>query len=121
MTAISITPVHVVPGEIVWRAVAGGKRSQGKTMGEALDALTQQLALDASNGARVILGNKQPDQFFTTAQQQRLKTLMVQWRAARDAGQSLPSDEARELESLIAAEVEGAGLRAEHAGQDVVQ
>lgn len=111
MTAISITSVHVVPGEVVWRAVAGEKRSQGKTMGEALDALTQQLALDAADGASVIFSKKQPDQFFTAAQQQRLATLMVQWRAARGTGQSLSLDESRELEALIAAEVEGAGNR----------
>ncbi len=121
MTAISITPVQVLPGETVWRAVAGDKRSQGKTMGEALDALTQQLPLDAPDGARVIFSRKQPDRFFTAAQQQRLATLMSQWRAARDAGQSLPPDESRELEALIAAEVEGAGLRAEQALQDVVR
>ena len=118
MTTISIIPERPLPGEIIWRAVAGDKRSQGKTMGEALDALANQLALDATE-ARVIMGEKQPDHFFTATQQQRLATLMSQWRKAREAGQSLPLHEQNELEALIEAEVEGAERRAEHAWQDV--
>ncbi|MBI1765967.1 MAG: hypothetical protein HYR56_31570 [Acidobacteria bacterium] len=118
MTTISIIPEHPVPGEIIWRAVAGDKRSQGKTMGEALDALAAQLALDESE-ARVIVGSKRPDQFFSAAQQQRLAALMAQWRMARDTGQQLPPHEQLELEALIEAEVQGAGRRAEQALLDL--
>lgn len=118
MTTISITPEHPVPGQIIWLAVAGDKRSHGKTMGEALDALAAQLALDTT-AARVIVQQKQPDQFFTEAQQQRLAALLAQWRTARDTGQQLTPPEQQELEALIEAEVQGAGQRAEQALLDL--
>lgn len=118
MTTISIIPEHPVPGEIIWRAIAGNKRSQGKTRGEALDALAAQLALDTAE-THVIVQQKQPDQFFTEAQQQRLAELMAQWRTARDTGQQLPPQEQLELEALIEAEVQGAGRRAEQALLDL--
>ena len=118
MTTISIIPEHSVPGEIIWRAIAGDRRSQGRTMGEALDALAAQLALDTAE-ARVIVQQNQPDQFFTLAQQRRLAELMAKWRTAREAEQPLPPAEQLELEALIEAEVQGAGRRAEQALQDL--
>ncbi len=53
-----------------------------------------------------------PDRFFTAEQQERLKELMARWRAARDAGMSLPSDEQAELDALVDAELHAATERA---------
>jgi hypothetical protein len=53
-----------------------------------------------------------PDEFFTAQQQERLAALMERWRAARDAGASLPPDEQAELDALVQAEVRAAGERA---------
>jgi len=118
MTTISIIPENPGAGETVWRAVAGDKESVGKTVGEALDALTSQLDWEASE-ALVIVRQLRPDRFFTAEQQQRLAELMSRWRVARDAGSSLPPDEQAELESLIEAEVWGSGQRAEQALRDL--
>lgn len=63
-----------------------------------------------------------PDQFFTAAQQQRLKELMDRWRAARDHGKLLPVGEQTELESLIETELQAATQRQPtHFTTDVVQ
>jgi hypothetical protein len=53
-----------------------------------------------------------PDRFFTAAQQQRLMALMSRWRTLRDQGDTLPPDEQKELEALIAAEVQASATRA---------
>ena len=57
----------------------------------------------------VIVQNHRPDQFFTTRQQQRLSELMAGWRAARDAGDSLPPAEKAELDALVDTEVRSSG------------
>jgi hypothetical protein len=56
--------------------------------------------------------SQRPDRFFTTAQQQRLSTLMVHWRTMRDQGATLPAHEQTELETLIDAELQAAAARA---------
>jgi hypothetical protein len=91
--------------------VSDGKQSQGATAGEALDALTAQLA-DAERGTLVIVQDRRPDQYFNAEQQRRLAELMTRWRTCRDEGKSLPSDEAAELDALVDAELRGAGARA---------
>lgn len=90
-----------------YRAVAGDKESTGRTAGEALDALTTQLA-EEENGTLVIVQNHKADQFFSAAQQQRLTELM-QFRKTGN----LSMEEEHELESLIEAELDGARRRAE--------
>ncbi len=55
----------------------------------------------------------QPDEFFTAKQQKQLGKLMTQWRVARDAEQTLPTEEQKELEELIDAELAGTAKRAE--------
>ncbi len=54
-----------------------------------------------------------PDRFFTSEQQNRLEELMRLWRAARDAGAQLPTEQQAELEALVEAQLEGAARRAE--------
>lgn len=112
MTTISIIPVTSGPNETVWHAVAGEKKSMGKTAGEALDALTSQLSEDES-GTLVVVRQFRPDRFFTAEQQQRLGELMSKWRAARDSGNELPPVEYAELEALIEAQLEGSAQRVE--------
>lgn len=90
-----------------YRALAGEKESTGRTPGEALDALEEQLTA-AERGALAIVQNHRADEFFSAAQQERLTELM-QLRKAR----SLATEEARELESLVEAELHGARARAE--------
>jgi hypothetical protein len=52
-----------------------------------------------------------PDRFFTAVQQQRLTMLMARWRTVRDQEGSLPPAEQRELEALIAAELQASATR----------
>ncbi len=103
MTTITILPEKTDS----YRAVAGDKESTGRTAGEALDALTSQLADDES-GTLVIVQNRKADRFFNATQQARLIELMQQHEAGM-----LSAEEREELESLIEAEVGGARERAE--------
>ena len=103
MTTITIQPEK----DDSYRAVAGDKESTGRTAGEALDALTSQLA-DNEGGTLVIVQNRKADQFFNAAQQERLAELM----RLREAGTVSQEDE-KELEGLIEAELDGARRRAE--------
>jgi len=73
-------------------------------VGEALDALTAQLSED-DTGTLVIVQNQRPDHFFDAVQQQRMAELMEHWRAARDRGETLPTDEQSELEAMVEAEL----------------
>src|SRR2546423_15077161 len=84
MTTITILPEKADS----YRALAGDKESTGRTAGEALDALTSQLA-DDEGGTLVIVQNRKADQFFSTAQQERLAELM----RLREAGTVSPEDE----------------------------
>lgn len=111
MTRVAILPVPSEKGDLFYRAVAGEKQSNGKTAGEALDALTAQLSEDEA-GTLVIVQSRRPDRFFSAAQQQRLAELMARWRAARDRGETLPADEQSELEALVEAELHAAAHRA---------
>lgn len=111
MTKVAILPTPTERGELYYHASAGVKHAQGKTAGEALDALTAQLSADEAS-TLVIVQSLRPDSFFTAAQQQRLATLMERWRTARDHGRSLPVEEQTELEALIDAELHASAVRA---------
>jgi hypothetical protein len=113
MTAIAILPDHSENG-IIYRAIAGAKYSEGKTVGEALDALSKQLSEEES-AMLVIVQTLKPDRFFTAEQQQRLSELMALWREARDKGNELRPEEQAELKQLIDAELQSATLRSEFA------
>ena len=111
MMKVAILPIPTAQGALVYRAIAGEKHAQGKTAGEALDALTAQLPADEAS-TLIIVQNLHPDRFFTAAQQQRLDALMARWRTARDQGATLPVDEQTELEALIDAELQASAARA---------
>ncbi len=113
MTTITILPEN--PGSRIssYRAIAGNKESSGKTAGEALDALTEQLP-EADAVTLVVLQHLQlqPDKFFTAQQQGRLGELMSHWRQARDSGVALSAEEQAELNALVEAETRAANARA---------
>ena len=111
MMKVAILPIPTAQGALVYRAIAGEKHAQGKTAGEALDALTAQLPADEAS-TLIIVQNLHPDRFFTAAQQQRLDALMARWRTARDQGATLPVDEQTELEALIDVELRASAARA---------
>jgi hypothetical protein len=104
MQTISIAAVATTNGERVYQAIIGDQQSTGKTAGEALDALTVQMGGEEINGF-LLLQSCQPDQFFTTSQQQRLTELMSLWRTARDQGNTIPPEQQLELDNLIEAEL----------------
>ena len=95
-----------------YRAVSGEKESFGETVGEAIDAMAEELELMGRN-AVVYVQDFRPDEFFTEPQQRRLTELMQKWREARDEGEMLALDEQTELEKLIEDELVGSGKRAE--------
>ena len=104
MTKVAILPIPTEKGDLSYRAIAGEMQSQGRTAGEALDALTAQLSED-ENSMLVIVQRLRPDRFFNEAQQQRLSELMARWRTARDKGETLPTDQQAELDLLVGAEL----------------
>jgi hypothetical protein len=111
MTKVAILPIPTQQGDLSYRAIAGEKYAQGKSAGEALDALTAQLSADESS-TLVVVQSLRPDRFFTATQQQRLDVLMARWRILRDQGASLPVAEQAELEALISAELQASAARA---------
>ena len=120
MTTISILQEATRSGSKVYRALARAKESTGRTAGEALDALTNQLGAEET-GTLVIVQNLRPDQYFSAAQQQRLAELMSRWRQARESGSHLPEAEQTELESLADVELEAARKRARAVFDEVDQ
>src|SRR5262245_14536174 len=105
MTTISILRERSERDSATFRAVSGERESVGRTAGEALDALTEQLGEDEA-ATLVIVQLLQPDDFFPAEQQQRLSELMSRWREARECDSELPPDEQAELESLVEAEID---------------
>ena len=110
MTKVAILPVPTASGATSYCALAGDKQSQGKTAGEALDALTSQLQDDEA-GTLVIVQHHRPDAFFGEAKQRRLTELMAQWRSARDSGISLRKEDQAELDALVKEELEASAKR----------
>lgn len=90
MTKVAILPIPTEHGERSYRAIAGEKHAQGKTAGEALDALTAQLSADEASTLIIVQS----------------------WRTLSDQGATLPADEQAELEALIDAELQASAARA---------
>jgi hypothetical protein len=111
MTTIAILPENPGTRGTHYRAIAGEKQSVGRTAGEALDALTQQLD-ESQASTLVVVQQLRPDQFFTAQQQARLQELMERWRRARDAKACLLPEEQAELDSLVEQELRASANRA---------
>lgn len=111
MTKVAILPISTESGGVSYSAVAGDKKTAGKTVGEALDALNAQLDSNESN-TLIIVQNRHPDRFFDEKQQKRLAELMKKWRQSRDQGTVFSLEEKRELDALTEAELKASGERA---------
>ncbi len=112
MRTISILNVPDSAGGHTFQAVAGDRHGNGKTPGEALDAIAAQLDSEES-GTLVVLQNCRPDRYFTEEQKNRLRLLMERWRSARDTGAALPEHDKAELDALVNAELQASGRRAQ--------
>ncbi|NJN23735.1 MAG: hypothetical protein HC810_04205 [Acaryochloridaceae cyanobacterium RL_2_7] len=85
-------------------------QSEGKTAGQALDALTAQLE-QTDFRALLVVQSFTPDYLFNAHQQARLAELMELWRAARDKGESLATEVQLELDNLVELELTAATAR----------
>jgi hypothetical protein len=116
MDSVAIFPVFSSNGPPVFRAIAGAALCEGRTAGEALDAIRDQLPATGA-ATFVIIQPFEPDRWFAAEKRQRLADLMGRWRGARDTGQRLSDAEQAELESLIEAELKAAAARTQEALQ----
>jgi hypothetical protein len=103
MPPVAIRDESKEPGKPRFRAVAGHRQSVGRTMGEALDALTADWGDDVQETA-VLIQRFQPDAHFTEAQHLRMQELL-----ARRA--TLTAEERAELEALVDAELDATVAR----------
>lgn len=111
MSTITVLPDATGASNGGFCAVAGTVQSTGQTFGQALDALTAKIGAP-TEATLVVLLPQLKDDLFPQAQQNRLTELMNRWRAARDSGTVLSSDEQSELDALSEAEVRASGERA---------
>jgi hypothetical protein len=102
-----MTTITILPEEKNFRAVAGKKESVGRTVGEAIDKLTEQLS-EEEDGTLLVIQKHRADNFFGADAQKRLIELMT-----KKENQNLSAEEKTELERLIEAELNGAQRRAE--------
>jgi hypothetical protein len=110
MTTVSILPISSDSGEKSYRAIAGDKQWVGKTAGQALDGLTNQLG-ETEFRALLVIQSFHPDLFFSADRQKRLSELMSLWRVARDRGETLLMEQQTELDALVDAELRAATAR----------
>lgn len=110
MMRVTIQSVEGEHGATVYQAVAGDKRSTGRTVGQALDRLNAQLGSEADDSL-VIVQRHLADRYFSERQRARLAELMDRWRLLRDRGKDLPVSEREELDALVAAELRAAADR----------
>jgi hypothetical protein len=105
MPSIAIRIEQNEAGAPRFRAVAGNRQSIGRTMGEALDALTADWGDDLQETA-VLIQRFQPDAYFTAAQYDRMQDLLTRRT-------TLTAAERAELETLIDAELDATVARTE--------
>ncbi len=92
-----------------YRAVAGDISSEGDTIGQAIDALTNRLG--QIDFKYIFVESTAPDRFFNAQQQERLSELMTRHRNAKFNGEQFPVNEFRELEGLLNDQIRGTGER----------
>jgi hypothetical protein len=93
-----------------FRAVAGSRKSVGRTAGEALDALLASEKGAGIESSAILIQRFVPDAYFTLAQYDRLQHLLGH-------RESLSEAESAELDVLIDAELEATIARAEGLNQ----
>ncbi|NEO84745.1 MAG: hypothetical protein F6J87_10895 [Spirulina sp. SIO3F2] len=99
MTSVAILPITNPDGQTAYQAISGDRYAIGKTAGEALDALNDQLP-DLSCAPLMLFQSFQGDRFFNATQKHCLAELMQQWRNARDQSQALEMQQQREEKRL---------------------
>ncbi len=120
MTRVALSQEPGDAGSMQYRAIAGRNQAMGRTAGEALDALSTQLAGEETD-TLVIVRNMSPDRFFTTEQRRRLEQLMNLRREALAGTSGWNAEEEAELEQLVDTEVRSATERAAALLRDLVQ
>src|SRR4029453_1942772 len=105
MTTIAIRNDQKETGERRFRAIAGNRQSLGKTMGEALDALTAEWGDDVQE-TEVFIQRFQPEQYFSQGEYGRMQALLAH-------RSTLTPEESTELEALIDSEVDATIPRTE--------
>jgi hypothetical protein len=105
MTSIAIRTDSSNADTPRFRAVAGNRQAVGRTMGEALDALTADWGDDIRETV-VFIQRFESDTYFTAAQYHRMQELLTR-RAV------LTAEERGELEALIDAELDATIARTE--------
>lgn len=110
MNTVEIQSVSDPSGKTLYKATSGARSSIGETMGQALDALLQELEV-IQFPALLVSQTFQPDIFFSAEQQKRLTKLMELWRNARDTGQELDLALKQELYALVELELEADIIR----------
>lgn len=112
MMTIAILPMVAEDGGVTYCATAGGARSRGRTIGEALDALIGQIPGDRT-ALLVVVQSLRPGRFFTAARLRHLRGLLTSWRlvAWRQAGGTASVQRSQgeaELNAMIAVELRAA-------------
>lgn len=120
MTRVTVLREESGAREATYRAAGGRVQAAGRTAGEAVDALAARLP-DEEAGTLLIVRDLRPDRYFTAEQRRRLGELMARWRAARDAGTTLPAEDQAELEQLVEEEVRAAADRADEVWRELVR
>jgi hypothetical protein len=110
MPKVAVLELPEKDGVLSYVAMQGNKQAVGTTVGQALDALTEQIPMTAST--IVIVQRLQADAFFGVQDQHRLAELMERWHLFQAEGKLLPSSEQKELEDLIEKELEASERRA---------
>lgn len=110
MTTVTILPIENALGATSFQAVSGGRIAEGKTVGQAMDALADKFP-EMSGDAVVIVRSLRADEWFTQEQQARLQELMSRWREERDRGVALPPAEQTELNALVELELAASAHR----------
>jgi hypothetical protein len=117
MTTALLLPETSTSGETVFWAVVGNRQFSGRTPGEALDALLQQIPREEQTS--ILLRQFGPDEFFGEEKRSRLQFLMAKWRVHRDSGnktetiESWRDAETEELQALTVEEMLASARRAE--------
>ncbi|MEA5496999.1 hypothetical protein VB834_19340 [Limnoraphis robusta Tam1] len=96
---------------ITYRAICGEKQALGRSPGQALDELEQQLSALETN-TLIIVQRFLPDRFFPQPQHQKLQQLMNKYHESKDHQKDLSNEEQNELETLAEAELAAANERA---------
>jgi hypothetical protein len=111
MTKVAVYHEPTDPARMPFRAIAGRNQAQGRTAGEAPDALASQLPQDEVD-TLVIVRSMSPDQFFGAEQRRRLEELIALNREAVAGNASLNAAEQAELEQVVDAELLATTARA---------